>query len=90
MFNQLEKNLQKTTLEEDLIRKCYRPAERKTENALFLTATEITLHLEKFSKKVGVRNAGIALKKLGFERLHRGINGLQTKGYYVIRVDENI
>jgi anti-repressor protein len=86
MFNQLEKNLQKTTLEEDLIQKCYRPAERKTENALFLTATEITLHLEKFSKKVGVRNVGIALKKLGFERLHRGINGHQTKGYYVIQL----
>jgi phage anti-repressor protein len=86
IFNQLEKNLQKTTLEEDLIQKCYRPAERKTENALFLTATEITLHLEKFSKKVGVRNVGIALKKLGFERLHRGINGHQTKGYYVIQL----
>jgi phage anti-repressor protein len=86
IFNQLEKNLQKTTLEEDLIQKCYRPAERKTENALFLTATEITLHLETFSKKVGVRNVGIALKKLGFERLHRGINGHQTKGYYVIQL----
>jgi hypothetical protein len=81
MLNPLEKNLQKTTLEEDLIRKWCRPAERKTEKALFLTATEITLHLEKFSKKVGVRNVGIALKKLGFERLHRGINGHQTKGY---------
>jgi anti-repressor protein len=89
-LNQLEKNLQKTTLEEYLIRKYYRPAERKTENALFLTATEITLHLEKFSKKVGVRNVGIALKKLGFERLHRGINGHQTKGYYVIPFDESI
>jgi phage anti-repressor protein len=86
IFNQLEKNLQKTTLEEDLIQKCYRPAERKTENALFLTATDITLHLEKFSKKVGLRNVGIALKKLGFERLHRGINGHQTKGYYVIQL----
>jgi hypothetical protein len=72
VLNQLEKSLQKTTLEEDLIRKCYRPAERKTENALFLTATELTLHLETFSKKVAVRNVGIALKKLGFERVHRG------------------
>jgi phage anti-repressor protein len=90
MFNQLEKNLQKTTLEEDLIQKCYRPAERKTENALFLTATEITQHLEKFSKKVGVRNVGVALKKLGFERLHRGINGHQTKGYYVILLNGSI
>jgi phage anti-repressor protein len=86
VLNQLEKNLQKTTLEEDLIRKGYRPAERKTENAIFLTATDITLHLERFSKKVGVRNVGIALKKLGFERLHRGIDGYQTKGYYVIQL----
>jgi phage anti-repressor protein len=86
VLNQLEKSLQKTTLEEDLIRKWYHPAERKTENALFLTSTEITLHLETFSKKVGVRNVGIALKKLGFERLHRGIDGYQTKGYYVIQL----
>jgi phage anti-repressor protein len=86
VLNQLEKSLQKTTLEEDLIRKWYRPAERKTEHSLFLTATDITLHLETFSKKVGVRNVGIALKKLGFERLHRGIDGYQTKGYYVIQL----
>jgi phage anti-repressor protein len=90
VLNQLEKSLQKTTLEEDLIRKCYRPAERKTENALFLTATELTLHLETFSKKVAVRNVGIALKKLGFERVHRGIDGYQTKGYYVIQLHSSI
>jgi phage anti-repressor protein len=90
VLNQLQKNLQKTTLEEDLIRKGYRPAERKTENAVFLTATDITLHLETFSKKVGVRNVGIALKKLGFERLHRGIDGYQTKGYYVIQLHGSI
>jgi phage anti-repressor protein len=86
VLNQLQKNLQKTTLEEDLIRKWYRPAERKTEHSLFLTATDITLRLETFSKKVGVRNVGIALKKLGFERLHRGIDAYQTKGYYVIQL----
>jgi phage anti-repressor protein len=86
VLNQLQKNLQKTTLEEDLIRQEYRPADRKTEKAVFLTATDITLHLETFSKKVGVRNVGVALKKLGFERLHRGIGGHQTKGYYVIQL----
>jgi phage anti-repressor protein len=90
VLNQLEKSPQKTTLEEDLIRKWYRPAERKMEHALFLTATDITLHLETFSKKVGVRNVGIALKKLGFERLHRGIDGYQTKGYYVIQLHGSI
>jgi hypothetical protein len=84
VLNQIEKNLQKTTLEEDLIRKCYRPAERKTENALFLTATEITNRLELLSKRVTIRNVGMGLKKLGFERLHRVINGNQLKGYYVI------
>jgi phage anti-repressor protein len=90
VLNQLEKNLQKTTLEEDLIRKYYRPAERKTENALFLTATELTLHLETFSKKVSVRNVGMALKKIGFERVHRGIDGHQAKGYYVIQLHGSI
>jgi phage anti-repressor protein len=90
MLNPLEKNLQKTTLEEDLIRKWYRPAERKEDKAVFLTATDITLQLEKFSKKVIVRNVGIALKKLGFEKLHRGINGHQTKGYYVIPLQGSI
>jgi anti-repressor protein len=85
-LNQLEKTIQKTTLEEDFVRKYYRPAERKTENALFLTATEITHHLEFFSKRVTVRNVGIALKKLGFERLHSSVNGVQTKGYFVVRV----
>lgn len=84
VLNQLQKNLQKTTLEEDLVRKCYRPAERKTENAIFLTATEITNHLESFSKRVIIRNVGMALKKLGFERMHCCINGNQLKGYYVI------
>ena len=86
VLNQLEKTIQKTTLEEDLIRKCYRPAERKNETALFLTATEITHQLELLSKRVTVRSVGIALKKLGFERLHRGINGNQLKGYYVIQL----
>jgi phage anti-repressor protein len=90
VLNQLEKNLQKTTLEEDLILKCYRPAERKTENALFLTATELTLHLETFSKKVSVRNVGMALKKFGFERVHRGIDGHRAKGYYVIQLHGSI
>jgi hypothetical protein len=40
VLNQLQKNIQKTTLEEDLVRKGYRPADRKTEKALFLTATD--------------------------------------------------
>jgi hypothetical protein len=69
-----------------LVRKCYRPAERKTENSIFLTATEITERLELFSKRVTIRNVGMALKKLGFERLHRAINGNQLKGYYVIQL----
>jgi hypothetical protein len=56
------------------------------ENAIFRTATEITHRLELLSKRVGVRNVGVALKKLGFERLHRSVNGVQMKGYYVIQL----
>jgi phage anti-repressor protein len=83
-LNQLEKNLQKTTLEEDLIQKYYRPSHRKTENSIFLTATEITNHLESFSKRVTVQSVGMALKKLGFERVPHSQKGGRVKGYFVI------
>jgi phage anti-repressor protein len=86
VLNQLEKNLQKTTLEEDLIRQEYRPADRKTEKALFLTATEITHRLELFSKRVTVRNVGMALKKLAFERVPHSQKGGKVKGYFVIEL----
>jgi hypothetical protein len=86
VLNQLQKNIQKTTLEEDLVRKGYRPADRKTENALFLTATEITHRLELFSKRVTVRNVGMALKKLAFERVPHSQKGGKVKGYFVIEL----
>jgi hypothetical protein len=90
VLNQLEKNLQKTTLEEDLIRQEYRPADRKTEKALFLTATEITHRLELFSKRVTVRNVGMALKKLAFERVPHSQKGGKVKGYFVIELHYSI
>jgi anti-repressor protein len=86
VLNQLQKNIQKTTLEEDLVRKGYRPADRKTEKALFLTATEITHRLELFSKRVTVRNVGMALKKLAFERVPHSQKGGKVKGYFVIEL----
>ena len=76
----------KTTLEEELIIRYYRSVERKNDKAIFLTATDITLRLEELSKKVTLRNVGIALKKLGFEKVYHTLNGIQTKGYFVIQL----
>lgn len=76
----------KTTLEEELIIRYYHPAERKMEKAVFLTATDITLRLEELSKKVNLRNVGIALKKLGYEKVSQNFNETRTKGYFVIQL----
>jgi phage anti-repressor protein len=85
-LNQLEKDLQKTTLEEDLILKCFRPSHRKADHSLFLTATDITARFESFSKRVTVRNVGMALKKWGFERVPHSQKGGKVKGYFVIEL----
>jgi phage anti-repressor protein len=81
-----EGNFHQTSLEEDLIPRYYQPAYRKVENALFLTATEITLHLEKFNKRVTVQAVGRSLKKLGFERVPHSKKGGREKGYFVIQL----
>jgi phage anti-repressor protein len=86
VLNQLEKTIQKTTLEEDLVLKCFSPSHRKTDHSLFLTATDITARLELFSKRVTVRNVGMALKKLGFERVPHSQKGGKVKGYFVIQL----
>jgi phage anti-repressor protein len=86
VLNQLEKTIQKTTLEEDLILKYYCPSHRKTDHSLFLTATDITARLEWFSKRVTVRNVGMALKKAGFERVPHSQKGGKVKGYFVIQL----
>jgi predicted P-loop ATPase len=79
-------NYMKTTLEDELILRYYVSAERGTEKSVFLTATDITLRLEEFTKKVTLRNVGIALKKLGFEKVYHTLNGTKTKGYFVIQL----
>jgi hypothetical protein len=66
--------------------KCFSPSHRKADNSLFLTATEITERLESFSKRVTVRNVGMALKKFGFEKVYHALNGEQLKGYFVIQL----
>jgi hypothetical protein len=81
-----KENHMKTTLEEELIIRYYRPAERGTEKSVFLTATDITLRLEEFTKKVTLRNVGIALKKLGFEKVYHNLNGTKTKGYFAFQL----
>jgi phage anti-repressor protein len=90
VLNQLEKTIQKTTLEEDLVLKYYRRSHRKTDHSLFLTATDITARLECFSKRVTVRNVGMALKKLGFERVAHSQKGGKVKGYFVIQLWDSI
>jgi hypothetical protein len=86
VLNQLEKTIQKTTLEEDLVLKCFSPSHRKADDSLFLTATDITARLEWFSKRVTVRNVGMALKKWGFERVPHSQKGGKVKGYFVIQL----
>jgi hypothetical protein len=86
VLNQLEKTIQKTTLEEDLVLKCFRPSHRKADHSLFLTATDITARFEWFSKRVTVRNVGMALKKFGFERVPHSQKGGKVKGYFVIQL----
>jgi hypothetical protein len=86
VLNQLEKMIQKTTLEEDLVLKYYCPSHRKADHSLFLTATDITARFESFSKRVTVRNVGMALKKLGFERVPHSQKGGKVKGYFVIQL----
>jgi predicted P-loop ATPase len=79
-------NYMKRTLEEELIFRYYMPAQRNGEKAIFLTATDIALRLEDFSKKTTLRNVGIALKKLGYEKVRGTLNGMNTKGYFVIQL----
>jgi predicted P-loop ATPase len=81
-----KENYMKTTLEEELILRYYVPSERGVEKSVFLTATDITLRLEEFTKKATLRNVGIALKKLGFEKVYHTINGTKTKGYFAIQL----
>jgi predicted P-loop ATPase len=81
-----KKNHLKTTMEEELILRYYKPVDKKMDKSVFLTATDITLRLEEFTKKATLRNVGIALKKLGFERVYRTLNGTTEKGYWVLQL----
>jgi predicted P-loop ATPase len=54
----------------------------------FLTATEIKAHLEARSgQKLNPTRLGMELKKAGYQRIHKKINGASAKGYQVIKVD---
>ena len=79
-------NYMKISLEEELIFRYYAPAKRTDEKSVFLTATDIALRLEGFSKKTTLRNVGIALTKLGYEKNRSTLNGKDTKGYFVIQL----
>jgi predicted P-loop ATPase len=79
-------NHMKTTMEEELILRYYMPSIARGENSVFLTATDIALRLEEFSKKTTLKSVGIALKKLGYQKVRSNINGTNTKGYFVIQL----
>jgi predicted P-loop ATPase len=81
-----KENHMKVNLEEELILRYYAPAKRGDEKSVFLTATDITLRLEDFSKKTTLRGVGIALTKLGYEKTRSTLNGKDTKGYFVIQL----
>jgi hypothetical protein len=66
------------------------PAERKDDNAQFFTTTDIMIRLEDFSKKTSLRNVGIALKKLKYQRSYYTVNERQTKGYFVFIMNNKI
>ena len=74
------------TIEEELLLRYFMPADRKDEDAHFLTTTDILIKLEVYSKKVIIRNVCMALKKLGFERVAHSQKGVKVKGYFVIQL----
>jgi predicted P-loop ATPase len=78
------------TIEEELLLRYFMPAERKDENAHFLTTTDILIRLEEFSKKTTLRNVGIALKKLKYQKIYHTINESQTRGYFVFIMNNKI
>jgi predicted P-loop ATPase len=78
------------TIEEELILRYFMPAERTDENAHFLTTTDIMIRLEELSKKTTLRNVGIALKKLKYQRSYYTVNERQTKGYFVFIMNNKI
>jgi hypothetical protein len=80
----------RSTLEEELLLRYFMPAERTDETALFLTTTDIMIRLDDFTKKTSLRNVGIALKKLGYEKVYTTLNGMQAKGYFVILLKSEI
>jgi hypothetical protein len=83
-------NHMKTTLEEELLLRYFIPATRNNENAQFFTTTDIMLQLDHFSKKTTLRNVGIALKKLGYEKENTTLNGRKVKGYFAYFVNDKI
>jgi predicted P-loop ATPase len=74
----------KVSKEEELIVKYFKPANKRTDGAVFKTTTDITIYLEQISRNISNWKVGVALKKLKFERISVASG---NKGYFVI---ENI
>lgn len=73
--------------EEELIKKEFIPAHQKQLEAVFFTATEISLHLDKIyhtKQLLSIVLIGKALTRLNFNRTQEWNGNFQEKGYWLI------
>lgn len=80
---------EQTSAECDLISRNFEmKKEGRSLEIIFMTATEIKAMLElRSGQKLNPTRLGLELKKAGFERIAKKIQGVTVKGYEVIKVD---
>lgn len=84
LLNSNTSDFEQTSAEKDLISKFFGVPEDEDTRAVFMTATEIKSRLETTNQKLNPTRLGIELKKMGFIRYSKSVNGIKTKGYNVI------
>ncbi len=89
MLNANTGYFEQTSAEYDLITRNFElPKEGRSLEVIFMTATEIKGLLElRSGQKLNPTRLGMELKKAGFERIAKKSNGIQIKGYNLIKVD---
>jgi predicted P-loop ATPase len=87
VLNQLTVKNEQTSIEEEMIQKYFSPPSEGgfTE---FLTNTEIRDYIESNTAKIKISTKllGLYLKKLGYERMPKKVNGSVKRGYNVVKV----
>jgi hypothetical protein len=83
-------HFEQVSAERDLITEYFLPSDSK--DGEHMTPTKIKSLLEfRSHQKVSMTRLGLELKKLGFEKRPKKINGITVRGYYVIdKVDERV